>query len=265
MAIFPFNDLEHTLQILEKNKDKLACVLLDPIPHRVGLTPVDPDYLERIYQWTRQNKVLLVFDEVVTFRVNYGGAQTNYPVRPDLTALGKIIGGGFPVGAFTGRSDIMQVLDPGQPNLLLPYSGTFSANPVTMTAGRVTMSLYDEQAVSDLNQLTSMARQQLEDAVRVAGVPVSFTGAGSMLRMHFRTVPPTSFREAYQPKPFTDLSKKVLDYLFYEERIMMVNTMTCMFSTAISQAEVDHLSESYLRMFRKFKSDIHNLQNLYHD
>ena len=105
VIIIPFNDPERALKILEENADDIACVLLDVMPHRIGLIPANDDFARAIYKWTRQNDSLLVFDEVITFRSNYGGAQEWYEeISPDLTAMGKMIGGGFPVGALAGRS-----------------------------------------------------------------------------------------------------------------------------------------------------------------
>jgi glutamate-1-semialdehyde 2,1-aminomutase len=260
VVIFPYNDIERTISILNQHKDEIACVLIDPVPHRVGLVKGNDDFIEALYKWTRENDALLVFDEVVTFRVNYSGAQENYTVKPDLTALGKIIGGGFPVGAFTGRSDIMQILDPHQKNLLFPHSGTFSANPVTMTAGRIAMEHFDKQALQEINALTQKAINQISEAIGVAGVPMSITGAGSMFRMHLRAEPPTTYREAFQTKEAESLITKMLDYLFYEEKLMMINTLACMFSTVMTQKEVDILSEAMLRMFKHFKPEIEQVQ-----
>jgi len=143
VVVFPFNDLERTLALLDRHADRIACVILDPLPHRIGLFPVDPAYLQAIHDWTRRNGALLAFDEVITFRSAYGGAQQLYPVKPDLTALGKIIGGGLPVGALAGRDEVMRLLDPSADAVALPHSGTFSANPMTMTAGLVAMELFD--------------------------------------------------------------------------------------------------------------------------
>ncbi len=260
VVIFPYNDIERTISILNQHADEIACVLIDPVPHRVGLVKGKDEYIEALYKWTRENDALLVFDEVVTFRVNYSGTQDNYKVKPDLTALGKIIGGGFPVGAFTGRADIMNILDPHAKNLLFPHSGTFSANPVSMTAGRIAMEHFDKQAVQDINALTQKAFDQISEAIRMAGVPMCITGAGSMFRLHLMPEPPTTYREAYQTKEAESLITKMLDYLFYEEKLMMINTLACMFSTVITQKEVDILSEAMLRMFKKFKPEIEKIQ-----
>lgn len=260
VIVFPFNDIERTLAILDKQADSIACVIIDPVPHRVGLLPATNDYVNAIYQWTRRNNALLVFDEVVTFRANYGGAQQSYSVVPDMTALGKIIGGGFPVGAFVGNSNIMKVLDPRDPKMPFPHSGTFSANPITMTAGFVAMSMFDEPAVLKLNKLTATAIKQIEEAARVADVPVSITGAGSMFRIHLSHTPPSTYRETYQNSDTQNLIKDLLDFMYINEKILMINTFACMFSTVLTQAEVDKLSDGLLRAFRAFKPQIEAIQ-----
>lgn len=259
VVIFPFNDIERTIAILDRHADQIACVVIDPVPHRVGLIPGTNEFIETLYAWTRKNGALLVFDEVVTFRVNYGGAQESYTVSPDITALGKIIGGGFPVGAIAGRSDVMKVLDPREANVRFPHSGTFSANPVTMTAGFVAMDLYDQDAVLKLNDLTNNALNQVREVIRIADVPVSVTGAGSMFRFHLTPTPPTTYREAYQTKETLSVLNELLDFLYFNERILMINTLSCMFSTVMTQKETDRLSEGLLRAFNALKPKIESL------
>lgn len=261
VIIFPYNDIERTLAILDRDAGSIACVLIDPVPHRVGLLKGTEEFIRALYDWTRKNNALLVFDEVVTFRVNYGGAQENYSVRPDLTALGKIIGGGFPVGAFGGRSDVMQVLNPAQESLPFPHSGTFSANPITMTAGLTAMELYDRAAVDAINKITGKAIEQVEEAISTAGVPLSITGAGSMFRIHLKPVAPTTYREAYQAKQEKAIINEMLDYLFYEEKIMMINTCACMFSTVVTQKEVDRLAEGFYHTFKYIRPKLEQLSN----
>ena len=253
VVIFPFNDIERTISILDQHADQISCVLIDPVPHRVGLFPASNAFIDAIYTWTRKNNALMVFDEVVTYRVNYSGAQDNYTVKPDLTALGKIIGGGFGIGAVAGKSEIMEVLDPRQTFLKHPHSGTFSANPISMTAGRIAMEIFDKQAVANLNALTRTARKQLEEAIKIADVPVSITGAGSMFRLHFLEKAPVSYREAYQSKETKELINDLIDYLFIEENIIMINTCSCMFATTLTQQNVDRLSEALLHGFKLIK------------
>ena len=259
MVIFPFNDIERTLELLNQNADEIACVLIDLVPHRVGLIPANKEYIEAIYKWTRENNAVLAFDEVVTYRVNYSGAQENYNVEPDLTALGKIIGGGFPIGALAGKSEIMKVLDPRETFLRHPHSGTFSANPISITAGYTAMRMFDKQAVLNLNNLTKIAIKQVEEVISLAGIPACVTGDGSMFRVHFNNTKPTTYRESYQEKEVKIIINKLLDYLFLKENIIMINTCACMFATTLNQQHVDRLSDALLNGFRIIKPKLEGL------
>ena len=143
VIILPFNNTERALELLEEHAEELACVLLDPMPHRVGMNPIEPEFLTAMRDWTKSNGSLLVFDEVITYRSDYGGLQMTLGVEPDLTAMGKMIGGGFPVGGVAGRADVMDLMNPKGDNYVFPYSGTFSANPISMTAGHIAMRDFD--------------------------------------------------------------------------------------------------------------------------
>ena len=260
VIIFPFNDIEKTISILDQYHDQIACVLIDPVPLRIGLFPASTEFIDAIYKWTRKHNALLAFDEVVTFRVSYRGAQEHYHCKPDLTALGKIIGGGFPIGALAGRSDIMQVMDQRESPLRFPLSGTFSANPISMTAGLVTMKLFDQDAVRNLNDLTQTAIARLREVIRIVDVPVSITGSGSMFRFHLRSTPPKSNRETFQSKKETELISLFLDRLFLEEKMLLVNTGFCIFSTALTIHEVDRLSDAVLKELKILKPELEKLR-----
>ncbi len=249
VIIIPFNDPERAVALLDEHAEEIACVLVDPVPHRVGLIPIAPDFVRTLREWTERNGALLVFDEVITFRVGYGGAQEGHGVRPDLTAMGKMIGGGFPVGALAGRREVMDVMDPLAEKVLFPHSGTFSANPITMTAGHTAMKLYDREAVEKLNALADRARTQIEDAIRVAGIDACVTGAGSMLRVHFKPEPPTEYRTAFIGPDETKLLTAFLDHLF-ANGIILINTGTVMLSTVMTEQDIDTLSEAMLGGFR---------------
>ena len=259
VVIFPYNDIERTIKLLDENANDLACVLIDPVSHRIGMFAAEDDYIKAIYKWTRENNCLLVFDEVVTFRVTYSGAQEKLSVKPDLTALGKIIGGGFPIGALAGRSEIMEVLDQRHSLIRQPHSGTFSANPISTTAGRVAMEMYDKNAVEKLNSLTIIAKKQIMEAIKIADVPVSITGAGSMFRFHLSETAPKSYRETYQDKNIKRVIDEIIDYLFFTENIIMINTLSCMFATSLTQHDVDKLSNAVLNVFRLMKPKLEKL------
>ena len=242
VVIFPFNDIERTIEILDRHAEELACVLIDPLPHRVGLTPATEDFMSAIRKWTLDHETLFVLDEVITFRMGYGGAQDWFDVQPDLTAMGKIIGGGFPVGALAGKDECMSVLDPTRDRLPFPFSGTFSANPITMTAGRVAMELFDQTAVNKLNRLGEYARRKISDAIDATGLEACVTGAGSMFRVHLKPEPPLEYRAAYQDAEAVRQIAFLVNYL-YDHGFMMINTCSAALSTALSESDVDQLAD----------------------
>ncbi len=255
VVVIPFNDVERSIAILNKHVSDLACVLIDPMPHRVGLVPADQNYVEALRKWTQENGALLVFDEVITFRSGYGGAQDWYSVQPDLTALGKLIGGGFPVGALAGKKDVMQVMNPLADKVLFPHSGTFSANPITMTAGLVTMELFDKAAVTQLNELTAYAMKQVTEAIRTADVPACVAGGGSMFRVHLKPEPPKDYRAAYATPAESAGINALIDHAF-DNGLILINTCSATLSTAMTKTEIDQMAEVLLGGFRKIRAQI---------
>ena len=240
VVIIPFNDVDRAIALLNEHRSDLACVLLDLLPHRVGLKPASPEFVTAMREWTTKNGALLVLDEVITFRTEYGGAQQQYGIHGDITALGKMIGGGFPVGALAGRADVMEVLNPGAAKLLFPLSGTFSANPVTMTAGRIAMEHFDRPAVARLNALGDRARNGIAEAIHRTKACASVTGGGSMFRVHMKATVPANYREAYTNADENRRLKMMLEHLFHEG-FLMVGTCTGMLSTPMTEADVDAL------------------------
>jgi glutamate-1-semialdehyde 2,1-aminomutase len=243
VIVIPFNDPETAVAILNQHASGTAAVLLDPMPHRVGLIPADRDFVHALRRWCDVNDAVFLFDEVITFRSTYEGAQAWFDVQPDLTALGKVIGGGFPAGALAGRDEIMRVLDPRQDKVLLPHSGTFSANPITMTAGRVAMELFDQTAVERLNALGDYARQGIREAISEVGARACVTGGGSLLRVHLKPEIPANYRSAYMSADEVARVRFLVDHLS-ENGIMMINTCSAALSTAMTEAEIDTLVEA---------------------
>ncbi|MBV5330090.1 MAG: aspartate aminotransferase family protein [Chlorobium sp.] len=252
VVVIPFNNPELAIEILNKHANELACVLIDLMPHRIGLSPATAEFVRALRKWTNENGALLVYDEVITFRSNFGGAQQWYDVCPDLTAMGKMIGGGFPVGALAGRNDVMEVMNPLVEKIVFSLSGTFSANPITMTAGRVTMELFDQVAVERLNKLADRARSQIAEAIRIVDIPACISGAGSMFRVHMKPDVSGDYRRAYVTPKESKLTKYLLDHLF-DNGIMMINTCSGTLSTVMTDKEIDVLSEVMLSGFRKIK------------
>ena len=253
VVIIPFNDPEKALAILDAHADELACVVLDLMPHRVGLNPARPEFVRAIREWTEGHGALLVLDEVITFRSEHAGLQSRYDVRADLTALGKMIGGGFPVGAVAGRADVMDVLNPHSDRFLFPHSGTFSANPISMSAGLAAMEAFDEPAVKRLNALTRRAIAGVRDAISETGARACVTGGGSMFRVHMKAEPPHNFREAYLDEEETARLKRLLEHLF-REGFLLINTCTATLSTPMTEAEIDALVGAFRSGFADLAS-----------
>jgi glutamate-1-semialdehyde 2,1-aminomutase len=255
VVVIPFNDPDTAIAILDRHRDELACVLVDPLPHRAGLVPATGEFIRALREWTQRNGALLVFDEVITFRSAYGGAQEWYDVQPDLTSMGKIIGGGFPVGALAGRREVMEVMDPLASRVRFSLSGTFSANPITMTAGLVAMELFDRAAVARVNQLADRARAGIREAIRDSGATACVTGGGSMFRVHMKAQEPRNYREAFMGPDEVALVRSLLEHLL-GEGFLMINTGTAAISTAMSERDIDDLVEAMRRWFMKSKDEL---------
>jgi len=219
------------------------------------LIPASDEFVCALRKWADNNASLLVFDEVITFRTNYQGAQQNYSVMPDLTAMGKIIGGGFPAGALAGCDKVMKVLDPSEPKVLLPHSGTFSANPITMTAGLSVMKDFDQAAVTRLNDLALYAKAEINRVIDETGISACVTGAGSMFRVHLKAKAPKNYRQAYVDKAESKLINQLLDHLF-DNGVMMINTCSAALSTAMGKKEIDHLVNALKSGFDKLKTEM---------
>ncbi len=185
-----FNDLDYTAALVRKHHHELAAVIVEPMLGS-GAILADRAFLEGLRDVTAECGVLLILDEIITFRLAVGGLQQVFGLTPDLTTFGKIIGGGFPVGAFGGRADVMATYDPTQPGTI-SHSGTFNGNAVTMAAGLATLEHYDEAAVAALNSAGDGLRQQLNGLATSAGVEMVTVGYGSLMQTHFHAEPPRS-------------------------------------------------------------------------
>jgi glutamate-1-semialdehyde 2,1-aminomutase len=193
-ATLPFNRLDEATALFDRWGGEIAAVIVEPIPGNMGVVLPAPGFLEGLRELCTRAGALLIFDEVITgFRVARGGAQALYGVTPDLTCLGKVIGGGFPVGAYGGRRDVMAQVAPVGP---VYQAGTLSGNPVAMRAGLETLARLDEAAYQRLAALGSALAEGLREAGRRAGVPLVVNQVGSMLTPFFTDTPVTDAASA---------------------------------------------------------------------
>jgi glutamate-1-semialdehyde 2,1-aminomutase len=190
-----YNDLAAVKEIASREGERIACIIVEPVAGNMGCVPPEPGFLEGLRQVCDQYGIVLILDEVMTgFRVAFGGAQQLYKIKPDMTCLGKVIGGGLPVGAFGGRRDIMEKVAPIGP---IYQAGTLSGNPLAMTAGIETLKLLGKPGVyKTLEKLSSELEQGLRDVAVETGVPVTLNRVGSMFTGFFTDRKVTDFASA---------------------------------------------------------------------
>jgi glutamate-1-semialdehyde 2,1-aminomutase len=192
--VLPFNHEGAVRSAFMANRGKIAAVIVEPVPGNAGVYLPKPGYLQFLREITEREGALLIFDEVMTgFRLARGGAQELFGVKPDLTCLGKIIGGGLPVGAFGGRREIMNYLAPEGP---VYQAGTLSGNPLAMAAGIAALEMLDQNTYQRLEQLGSRLERGFREAARNAGVPVQFNRCGSMFCAYFTSEPVQNLNDA---------------------------------------------------------------------
>ena len=192
----PYNSLEAVAECFRAHGDNIACVILEPVVGNMGCIPPAEGYLEGLRRITEQNGALLIFDEVMTgFRVALGGAQERYGVTPDMTTLGKIIGGGLPVGAYGGRKDIMDKVSPVGP---VYQAGTLSGNPLAVAAGLATLKLLksEPQVYGNIDRKAKALAKGVAGAAASAGVTVTVNRVASMLTFFFNPGPVTDWDSA---------------------------------------------------------------------
>ena len=234
VVVIPFNDSPTARAILEENAEDLAAVIIEPVMGSVGMVPALPEYLEMLREFCTANGSVLIFDEVISYRVAPGGSQEYYGITPDMTALGKIIGGGLPVGAFGGRQEIMELYDPTT-GPTVSHAGTFNANPLTMLAGAVTMEQLTPEVYRALAEMTEILKQGIRDVCAQLETPVQVTGLGSLFGIHFTEKEILNYRDIASGD--YDLRDRMFLGLL-NEGILMASNLVGGLSTATTQQDV---------------------------
>ena len=194
--VAPYNDITAVHRLFEREGKRIAAVIVEPVAANMGVVPPVLGFLEGLRAITELTGAVLIFDEVITgFRVALGGAQARYGVQPDLTVLGKVIGGGLPVGAYGGRRDLMALVAPDGP---VYQAGTLSGHPLTMAAGVATLASLSEGSYAELERLGAWLQDGLAAAAAGAGATVSLARVGSLVTPFFRASAPRDYREAVE-------------------------------------------------------------------
>jgi len=247
--VVPFNDLPAAAAMVRKYRHDLAAVLVEAVMVR-GMIPAEREYLIGLREITRECNVLLLLDEVVTFRLARGGAQELFGVKPDLTTFGKVIGGGLPVGAFGGREDIMAGFDPRSKNPV-HHSGTFAGNAPTMAGGLAVLEAYGPPEINRVNALGDRLRSRLRATIASAKVPAQVTGLGSLVGLHLTARPVRDYRGAASGDKDLMLS---LHLALLNRGIFARAAGGFFLSTPMSEADIDHVAGEFSQALQEVKS-----------
>jgi glutamate-1-semialdehyde 2,1-aminomutase len=246
VVVLPYNDLVACERLLRAHRDEIGCLIMEPIVSSFGYLPGDPEFLRGIRKLTEELGIVLVFDEVQSFRVAPGGAQELLGVTPDLTTLGKIIGGGMPVGAFGGRRDIMAQYDPTGPGgARIAHAGTFNANPMTLLAGEAVLLALTPPVYRRLAELGEALRTRLRAALAGAGVPAQVTGIASLFGVHFTPRPIRNYRDVIGGD--AEMTRAVFTGLL-NEGILVQTSCAGSLGIMTTEAEIDTLVAAFARV-----------------
>jgi glutamate-1-semialdehyde 2,1-aminomutase len=240
--IMPANDVEAGRRILRQHGDDLAGVIIDPLTKNLGFLQVSDEFLKMVREETTALGALLIFDEVYSFRMGYNGAQGELGVIPDLTALGKVIGGGMPIGAVGGSKALMEELFDQRAGARMSHGGTFNANPMSMVAGAKAMELYDRAAHDRLAGLGERLRSGLRELLKLTGRPGTVTGAASMVGFFQTEAPLTDYRSMINVVMSDPTFGQTTDAFFrnmLNHGVYISSHGFMVLSTAMTEADID--------------------------
>ena len=249
VVVLPYNETERARAILERHAGELACVVIDPFAPRTGPTVPSPGFLSMLREYTRGDGSLLVFDEVIAFRLSHGGAQGLYGATPDLTCLSKIIGGGLPIGAVAGPADFMDIFD-ATSEPALTFGGTYAANPLSTAAGAAALELLTADEVERINALGDRARALVREAFAVSGYPGQVLGVGSLFRPHLTTRPIRGYRSARWSPEERARVRRLQGHMLSRGVSIWEHQALCSISTPMGEEELERLAEALTASLR---------------
>lgn len=249
--IIPMNEVDIARAIIESQADEIAGIVIDPIVNKLGFMAASPEFLKMLREVTTAKGILLIYDEVYSLRLGFNGAQGAVGVIPDLTALGKIIGGGLPVGAVGGRADIMtELFDPRHGAPKLGHGGTFNANPMTMAAGAAAMELFDREAFNRLSKLGDRLREGLKEALKLSQLPGVVTGGASLIGLFHTDQPFGNYRDLVSAigsdRSIGKRSNQFFQYLL-NHGVYMAPMGFMVLSTAMDEGDIDYILDTSLK------------------
>jgi len=239
-VVIPYNDAKGAAEILDRHGRELAAVIVEPILGSGGMIPADPEYLQALRAACDRHGSLLIFDEVISFRVRRGGAQEMYGITPDLTTLGKVIGGGLPVAAFGGRAEVMGLLDPRREGFL-PQAGTLNGHPLGMAAGAATLELLTPDVYAELDRRGERTREGLRALFAEHEMAAQVTGVSSLMQVHFTPDPVRDHRGVMRSDP---RQRKEFVMGLCNHGVLLNSRGMAALSTPVGDAEIDEFLEA---------------------
>ena len=249
VIVLPYNDVEACERVIREHAGDLACVIMEPVLSNFGYVPGNLEFLQGMRNLTSELGIILIFDEVQSFRMSTGGAQEYFGVIPDLTTFGKIIGGGMPVGAWGGRDDLMALYDPTD-GAVVTHSGTFNANPMTMVAGEATLKQLTPDSYERMNSLGEMLREKLRAVFNELDVPAQVTGVGSFFGIHFTDEEITDYRSVLRGDQ--EMKKRLFTGLL-NEGILVYQKCAGALSTLTTESDTDELVDATRRVVGRIR------------
>ena len=246
VLVLPFNDRAGVERLLAQHGKGLAALLFEPLSNRAGMVLPQPGFLDFLHEITREYGIVLIFDEVIAFRLGQAGAQGRYGGKPDLTAFGKIIGGGLPIGAVGGRADIMALLDPASGGSRVISGGTYSGNPLSAAAGLATLKKLTPVTYARLDATGRRMRDGLNEIFRMAGQKAQASGDGSLIQIVPTDRPLTNYRDVPQDAAAFDWLDRLHRELLCSGVIISHRGLSCV-SSPMGEAEVDEVLGAFER------------------
>ena len=255
VVVCPYNQPELARDLIARHADELAAVIVEPMLGSMGMIPGTTEFLLALREACSAHNVVLIFDEVITLRLSDGGAQALHGITPDLTAMGKIIGGGLPIGAFGGSEALMRVFHPDEPRPVM-HASTFSGNPVSMAAGAAAMSQLDPQRYEALNGLGAKLREGFDKAFRTNGIRGQATGAGSLANLQLTDAPLHDARESLAAATRAGSLVQALHLGMLRRGVASASRLMYCISAPMGAAEVDLAVDALDDCLRELRPEI---------
>ena len=253
VIVLPYNDIEKSKELIHKFKDDLSCIIMEPIISNFGYLPLDLEFIKFIREITEELGIVLIFDEIQSFRVSSGGAQESFGITPDMTTLGKIIGGGLPVGAFGGKDEIMELFDPTSSNYDIAHAGTFNGNPLTMEAGVTVMENLTSNNFEKMNHLGDSLRSKLSSVFNEINLDVQVTGYGSLFGINFNKNKIKDYRSFLDNN--SDMTKILFSYLRNKGILLQLKNAGAL-NILMTEKEIDYLVDSTREISSEMKDTL---------